>query len=135
MTLLTPTAPVRADRSLPRLYWLTLALFIAYLCIAMALPVISVFVTTRLGYGNGLAGLAVGIAFASTILTRGMAGRIADGRGSRYCMVRGLLDLCRRRRWCAAPRAGRACRRRPPTACSSPAGCCSGWAKAWPWSG
>ena len=56
----------------------------------MALPVISVFVTTRLGYSNGLAGLAVGIAFASTILTRGMAGRIADGRGSRYCMVRGL---------------------------------------------
>ena len=91
MTLSTPTALVRADRSLPRLYWLTLALFIAYLCIAMALPVISVFVTARLGYGNGLAGLAVGIAFASTILTRGMAGRIADGRGSRYCMVRGLL--------------------------------------------
>ncbi len=91
MMLSTPTAPIRADRSLPRLYWLTLALFIAYLCIAMALPVISVFVTTRLGYGNGLAGLAVGIAFASTILTRGMAGRIADGRGSRYCMVRGLL--------------------------------------------
>ena len=91
MMLSTPTARIRADRSLPRLYWLTLALFIAYLCIAMALPVISVFVTTRLGYGNGLAGLAVGIAFASTILTRGMAGRIADGRGSRYCMVRGLL--------------------------------------------
>ena len=91
MTLSTPTARVRADRSLPRLYWLTLALFIAYLCIAMALPVISVFVTARLGYGNGLAGLAVGIAFASTIVTRGMAGRIADGRGSRYCMVRGLL--------------------------------------------
>jgi MFS family permease len=55
-----------------------------------ALPVISVFVTTRLGFGNALAGLAVGVAFASTILTRGMAGRMADHRGSKYCMVRGL---------------------------------------------
>lgn len=51
---------VRKDRSLPLLYWLALALFVAYLCIAMALPVVPVFVTVRLGYGNGLAGLAVG---------------------------------------------------------------------------
>lgn len=87
--------PVRTDRStdrsLPLLYWLALALFVAYLCIAAALPVVPVFVTAKLGCGNGLAGLAVGIAFASTILTRGLAGRIADARGSRYCMVRGLL--------------------------------------------
>lgn len=83
--------PVRTDRSLPLLYWLALALFVAYLCIAAALPVVPVFVTARLGYGNGLAGLAVGIAFASTVLTRGLAGRIADARGSRRCMVLGLL--------------------------------------------
>lgn len=90
MPVLSPDASVRPDRSLTRLVWLVLALFIAYLCIAMALPVITVFVTTRLGFDNGLAGLAVGIAFASTIVTRGMAGRIADHRGSRFCMVRGL---------------------------------------------
>ncbi|MGU3287900.1 arabinose transporter [Methylobacterium mesophilicum] len=79
------------DRSLRCLYRLSLALFVGYLCIAMALPVVSVFVTARLGYGNGLAGVAVGIAFASTIVTRGMAGHVADGRGSRYCMLRGLV--------------------------------------------
>ena len=83
--------PVRTDRSTLLLYWLALALFVAYLGIAMALPVVPVFVTARLPYGNGLAGIAVGIAFASTILTRGMAGRIADSRGSRRCMVLGLL--------------------------------------------
>lgn len=82
---------VRTDRSVLMLYWLASALFIAYLCIAVALPVVPVFVTARLGYGNALAGIAVGIAFASTILTRGMAGRIADARGSRRCMVLGLL--------------------------------------------
>jgi MFS family permease len=56
----------------------------------MSLPVIPVYVTTRLGFGNALAGFAVGIAFASTVLTRGIAGRIADHRGGKYCMVRGL---------------------------------------------
>jgi MFS family permease len=90
MSSFTYAAPFRADRDLHRFVWLTLALFLSYLCVAMSLPVISVFVTTRLGFGNALAGLAVGIAFASTILTRGMAGRIADHRGSKYCMVRGL---------------------------------------------
>jgi MFS family permease len=90
-----PTSPIsavpfRTDRDLHRVLWLTLALFLSYLCVAMSLPVISVYVTTRLGFGNALAGLAVGITFASTIVTRGMAGRMADHRGSKYCMVRGL---------------------------------------------
>ena len=85
------TSPAfRADRDLHRVVWLTLALFLSYLCVAMSLPVMSVFVTTRLGFGNALAGLAVGITFASTIVTRGMAGRMADHRGNKYCMVRGL---------------------------------------------
>jgi MFS family permease len=84
------TVSIRADRDLHRVLWLTLALFLSYLCVAISLPVISIFVTTQLGFGSGLAGLAVGIAFASTILTRGMAGRMADHRGSKHCMVRGL---------------------------------------------
>ncbi len=86
----TSTASFRTDGDLHRVLWLTLALFLSYLCVAMSLPVISVFVTTRMGLGNGLAGLAVGITFASTIATRGMAGRMADHRGSKHAMVRGL---------------------------------------------
>ena len=89
--MLSDLTPVAKDRSLPLLSWLALALFVGYLCIAMALPVVPVFVTAKLGYRNGLAGLAAGVAFASTILTRGLAGRIADTRGSRACMVVGLL--------------------------------------------
>lgn len=38
-----------------------------------------------------MAGLAVGVAFASTILTRGFAGRLADQKGGRHCMVLGLV--------------------------------------------
>ena len=86
----TTTASQWADRDYRRFIWLTLALFLSYLCVAMSLPVTSVYVTTRLGLGNGLAGLAVGITFASTIVTRGMAGRLADHRGSKSTMIRGL---------------------------------------------
>jgi MFS family permease len=88
----TPTfaGPVRADWDFRRVVWLTVALLLSYLCIAMALPVMSLFVTTRLGFGNALAGLAVGTSFASTIVTRGIAGRMADDRGGKYCTIRGF---------------------------------------------
>jgi MFS family permease len=78
------------DRDLHRVVWLTLALFLSYLCVAMSLPVTSLYVTTKLGVGNAFAGLAVGVAFVSTIMTRGMAGRIADHRGGKYCTIHGL---------------------------------------------
>ncbi len=90
MSSSTTTVSAWPDRDYRRVVWLTLALFLSYLCVAMSLPVMSIYVTTRLGFGNALAGLSVGIAFASTILTRGMAGRMADHQGSKSCMVRGL---------------------------------------------
>ena len=74
-----------------RVVWLTLALFLSFLCVAMSLPVTSVYVSTQLGLSNALAGLAVGVPFASTIVTRGMAGKMSDHRGGKYCMIRGLL--------------------------------------------
>ncbi len=85
----TSGAPGWADHDVQRVLWLTLALFLSYLCVAISLPVTSLYVITRLGFGGAAAGLAVGISFASTILTRGLAGRIADHRGSKYCMTWG----------------------------------------------
>ncbi|QWW69868.1 arabinose transporter [Rhizobium sp. WYJ-E13] len=79
------------DREQARLYLLTAILFISYLCVAIALPVVPMFVTGTLGLGNGWAGLGVGIAFLATILTRGYAGGLADGRGARLAVQRGLL--------------------------------------------
>ena len=52
-----------------RLVLLAAILLISYLCVALSLPVVPVFVTGSLGLGNALAGLAVGVAFLSTILT------------------------------------------------------------------
>jgi len=80
-----------ADTAYRHLIWRTLALFLSYLAVAMSLPVMSVYVTQQLHLGNAPAGLAVGIAFLSTILTRNVAGGLADRKGSKRCMVRGLL--------------------------------------------
>jgi MFS family permease len=90
MSSSTLAAADRAGGHYLKLVWLTLGLALAYLCVAMSLPVTPVFVSNRLGFGNALAGLAVGVTFASTILTRGVAGQVSDRRGGKYCMVRGL---------------------------------------------
>jgi MFS family permease len=79
------------DSAQDRLLWLAAALFASYLCVAISLPVIPVFVTGKLGLGNAWSGLAVGIAFLSTILTRGHAGTLSDRRGARSAVVRGFV--------------------------------------------
>ncbi len=74
-----------------RLYSLAVILFVSYLTVAMALPVVPVFVVRDLGFSNALAGTAVGIAFLSTIVTRGYAGTLCDKRGPKLAMSRGLI--------------------------------------------
>lgn len=76
-----------ADR---QLLLLTAVLFISYLCVAMPLPVVPVFVTAQLGFSNLFAGLGVGIAFLATILSRGVVGTMTDRRGARLTARRGL---------------------------------------------
>lgn len=92
---MSPTTPP-ATASTPQtpmsvLHWLVGALFLSYLCVAMSMPTTAIQVATKLHMGNAMAGLAVGVAFASTILTRGFAGRLADQKGGRHCMVLGLI--------------------------------------------
>ena len=83
--------PSAARPALPASFLrLVAVLFIAYLCVGLALPVVPLFVTGSLGLGNGWAGLAVGIAFLSTILSRGLAGSLADRRGAKAAALRGL---------------------------------------------
>lgn len=67
------------------------ALFLAYLSVAMSLPVVSIYVTLSFAFSNSIGGLAVGIAFLSTILTRGYAGRISDVTGGKLAMRRGFI--------------------------------------------
>jgi MFS family permease len=79
------------DPAQARLLLLASVLFVSYLCVAIPLPVVPVYVTGHLDFGNGWAGLAVGIAFLSTILTRGQAGALSDRRGAKVATMRGLV--------------------------------------------
>ncbi|MBB1598657.1 MFS transporter [Variovorax sp. UMC13] len=82
---------VQANSSLRELVWMTFALFLGYLSVAMSMPAVAVHVSQTLGMGNVASGLAVGIAFLSTLLSRGWAGRLADERGGKVAMFRGLF--------------------------------------------
>lgn len=74
-----------------RLIGKTVALFLSYFAVAMTLPVMSVHVIQSLHFGNALGGLAVGITFLSTILTRSYAGNLSDQQGGKLSMQRGLM--------------------------------------------
>lgn len=79
------------DPAQGRLLLVTAVLFVAYLCVGIALPVVPVFVTTRLALSNVWAGLAVGAVFFATIVTRGYAGSLSDRIGAKVSVGRGLL--------------------------------------------
>lgn len=79
-----------ADPAYRRVVVLTATLFLSYLAVAMSLPAVSLHVVRDLGLGNAQGGLAVGIAFLSTILTRAHAGALADRRGGKAAMAVGL---------------------------------------------
>lgn len=79
------------DLAYRRVVALTGTLFLSYLGVAMSLPAVPVYVVQGLRLDNAFGGLAVGIAFLSTIVTRPLAGARADQMGGKNCMQRGLI--------------------------------------------
>ncbi|MBV9516921.1 MAG: arabinose transporter [Hyphomicrobiales bacterium] len=83
------------DRFLGQPRWVALlpvigAVFIAFLVIGMAMPVLPLHVHQGLGFGAFLVGLVAGSQFAAAILSRVLAGRQSDRRGPKSAVIAGL---------------------------------------------
>ncbi|MEH2462241.1 arabinose transporter [Nostoc sp.] len=65
--------------------------FIAYLVIGLALPVLPLHVHQGLGLGTFVVGLVAGSQFTASLLSRMWAGYYADSRGAKRAVVAGLL--------------------------------------------
>lgn len=102
-----PTSTARS-----RLLWMTLALFLSYLSVALPLPVLPIHVTHDLHLPTWAGGLAVGIAFLSTVLSRKYVGNLCDLAGGKISMMRGLTlyaaasAICLLAAWTSLPATG-----------------------------
>jgi MFS family permease len=67
------------------------AVFVAYLVIGMAMPVLPLHVHQGLGLGTFVVGLVAGTQFTASLFSRVWAGQHADSKGAKHTVVTGLL--------------------------------------------
>ena len=65
--------------------------FVGFLIVGFALPVLPLHVHQGLGFGTFVVGLVTGSQFAASILSRVWSGHYADTRGAKRTVVAGLL--------------------------------------------
>jgi MFS family permease len=65
--------------------------FVAFLVIGVALPVLPIYVHNGLGFGTFIVGLVAGTQFAASLISRPWAGHYSDSRGPKRAVVVGLL--------------------------------------------
>jgi MFS family permease len=79
------------DRSVTPLLPIIAVLFIAYLVIGLAMPVLPLHVHHTLGLSTFIVGIVAGSQFAAALISRMWAGHYADRRGPKHAVVAGLL--------------------------------------------
>jgi MFS family permease len=93
----TTQSPVRAEPTaaeapvVAALLAIMAAVFVAYLVIGLALPVLPLHVHQGLGLGTFVVGLVAGAQYAATLVSRIWSGHYADSRGAKRAVVASLL--------------------------------------------
>src|SRR5213596_1007337 len=80
-----------AQGSVPALLPIMGAVFISFLIIGLAMPVLPLHVHQGLGLGTFVVGLVAGSQFAAALVSRMWAGRHADTRGAKQAVIAGLF--------------------------------------------
>jgi MFS family permease len=94
-SIVSPTSafnhPPAQHNSTAALLPIMAAVFIAFIVIGLAMPVLPLHVHQGLGLSTFVVGLVAGSQFAAAILSRAWAGRHADARGAKIAVVTGLM--------------------------------------------
>jgi MFS family permease len=83
--------PTEARSVVAALLPIMAAVFVAFLVIGLAMPVLPLHVHEGLGFGAFVVGLVAGAQFAASLLSRFWSGSYADSRGGKRAVVAGLL--------------------------------------------
>src|SRR6516165_9334919 len=91
MSVTTMQEPVAAPRLAATLLPIMGVVFVAFLVIGMAMPVLPLHVHDGLGFGTFVVGLVAGSQFVASLISRPWAGNYSDSRGAKRGVVVGLL--------------------------------------------
>jgi len=91
MSIATMQEPIANPRVAATLLPIMGVVFVAFLVIGVAMPVLPLHVHDGLGFGTFVVGLVAGSQFAASLISRPWAGHYSDGRGAKRGVVAGLL--------------------------------------------
>src|SRR4051794_41069785 len=91
MSVTTLPTPAVAQRLAATLLPIMGGVFIAFLVIGIAMPVLPLHVHDGLGQGTFLVGLVAGSQFAASLVSRPWAGSFSDSKGAKRGVVVGLI--------------------------------------------
>ena len=83
--------PKQVSHRIPTMLAILAMVFLVYLVIGMAMPVLPLHVHQGLGMSTFMVGVVVGIQFAATLISRLWAGQYTDSRGAKHAVISGLI--------------------------------------------
>lgn len=88
-----PPAPPSTHSVTRQILSIVFYTFIAFLCIGLPIAVLPSHVHDTLGFSAVIAGFTIGLQYLATLLSRPMAGRVADSMGTKRAIIYGLLGI------------------------------------------